>query len=188
MDFILALVFKYSGFHSGTTLQIFWTSAIVTNFSWFFLIFSVVMRNVALQHVELPPSKSLTAHYFLWSPHIIRCATTSTTETAEFNHQRTSQFPICFSHSSGHLLSGVSIKLCECYLCSTSATLCFWHDDVLSFRYLTGNQLSGESSVEGYIDALKRGCRCVERAYAHFVSIGIWMGPNFPVMDSTKWN
>ncbi|XP_063228371.1 1-phosphatidylinositol 4,5-bisphosphate phosphodiesterase eta-2-like isoform X2 [Bacillus rossius redtenbacheri] len=28
--------------------------------------------------------------------------------------------------------------------------------------YLTGGQLSGESSVEGYIDALKRGCRCVE--------------------------
>lgn len=29
--------------------------------------------------------------------------------------------------------------------------------------YLVGNQLSGASSVEGYVDALKRGCRCVER-------------------------
>ncbi|CAL8139538.1 unnamed protein product [Orchesella dallaii] len=28
--------------------------------------------------------------------------------------------------------------------------------------YLVGNQLSGASSVEGYVDALKRGCRCVE--------------------------
>ncbi|XP_035703073.1 1-phosphatidylinositol 4,5-bisphosphate phosphodiesterase delta-1 isoform X2 [Folsomia candida] len=28
--------------------------------------------------------------------------------------------------------------------------------------YLVGNQLSGTSSVEGYIDALKRGCRCCE--------------------------
>jgi len=28
--------------------------------------------------------------------------------------------------------------------------------------YLTGNQLTGESSIKGYIEALKRGCRCVE--------------------------
>ena len=29
-------------------------------------------------------------------------------------------------------------------------------------RYLTGNQLTGKSSVDGYISALKQGCRCLE--------------------------
>ncbi|XP_042535143.1 1-phosphatidylinositol 4,5-bisphosphate phosphodiesterase delta-4 [Dipodomys spectabilis] len=36
--------------------------------------------------------------------------------------------------------------------------------------YLLGDQLRGQSSVEGYIRALKRGCRCVE--------VDIWDGPN----------
>ncbi|XP_032210704.1 1-phosphatidylinositol 4,5-bisphosphate phosphodiesterase delta-4 isoform X2 [Mustela erminea] len=36
--------------------------------------------------------------------------------------------------------------------------------------YLVGDQLYGHSSVEGYIRALKRGCRCVE--------VDIWDGPN----------
>ena len=29
--------------------------------------------------------------------------------------------------------------------------------------YLIGNQVTGESSVDGYINALKKGCKCVER-------------------------
>ena len=29
--------------------------------------------------------------------------------------------------------------------------------------YLVGNQVTGESSVDGYINALKKGCKCVER-------------------------
>lgn len=28
--------------------------------------------------------------------------------------------------------------------------------------YLTGNQVTGESSVDAYINALKKGCKCVE--------------------------
>ena len=32
-------------------------------------------------------------------------------------------------------------------------------------RYLLGNQLTGMSSVEAYIIALQKGCRCVEREY-----------------------
>lgn len=28
--------------------------------------------------------------------------------------------------------------------------------------YLTGHQLTGEASVEGYVRCLRRGCRCVE--------------------------
>lgn len=32
-------------------------------------------------------------------------------------------------------------------------------------RYLTGHQLAGESSLEGYVSALKRGCRLLECKY-----------------------
>ena len=30
------------------------------------------------------------------------------------------------------------------------------------FSYLLGNQITGDSSVNAYINALKQGCRCVE--------------------------
>ncbi|XP_006867927.1 PREDICTED: 1-phosphatidylinositol 4,5-bisphosphate phosphodiesterase delta-4 [Chrysochloris asiatica] len=36
--------------------------------------------------------------------------------------------------------------------------------------YLVGDQLCGQSSLEGYIRALRRGCRCVE--------VDVWDGPN----------
>jgi hypothetical protein len=76
------------------------------------------------------------------------------------------------------------MTFCECYFVFYILQLA-----VLHFRYLTGNQLSGESSVEGYIDALKRGCRCVERAYAYFVSIEICIAvSSCSAMDSMKRN
>ncbi len=40
--------------------------------------------------------------------------------------------------------------------------------------YLLGRQIRGESSIEGYIRVLQRGCRCVE--------IDCWDGPEFPIV------
>ena len=38
----------------------------------------------------------------------------------------------------------------------------FYYPITSNFRYLLGNQVTGESSVDAYIRALKEGCRCVE--------------------------
>lgn len=41
--------------------------------------------------------------------------------------------------------------------------------------YLMSNQLTGQSSIDAYINAFQRGCRCVE--------LDCWDGPNgFPII------
>ncbi|XP_077129307.1 1-phosphatidylinositol 4,5-bisphosphate phosphodiesterase delta-4 isoform X1 [Ranitomeya variabilis] len=49
-------------------------------------------------------------------------------------------------------------------------TLCHYFISSSHNTYLMEDQLRGQSSVEGYIRALKRGCRCVE--------VDTWDGPN----------
>ena len=45
----------------------------------------------------------------------------------------------------------------------------------ISYRYLLGNQVTGESSVDAYINALKNGCKCVERKFRHPLQ------PSYPI-------
>uniref|UniRef100_A0AAY4C080 Phosphoinositide phospholipase C n=1 Tax=Denticeps clupeoides TaxID=299321 RepID=A0AAY4C080_9TELE len=52
----------------------------------------------------------------------------------------------------------MTLPLCHYFICSSHNT------------YLLEDQLRGQSSVEGYIQALKRGCRCVE--------VDCWDGAN----------
>ncbi|KAM5153035.1 1-phosphatidylinositol 4,5-bisphosphate phosphodiesterase delta-4 [Mantella aurantiaca] len=63
-----------------------------------------------------------------------------------------------FSVSHTPLYQDMSQPLCHYFISSSHNT------------YLMEDQLRGQSSVEGYIRALKRGCRCVE--------VDTWDGPN----------
>ncbi|XP_071978410.1 1-phosphatidylinositol 4,5-bisphosphate phosphodiesterase delta-4 isoform X1 [Engystomops pustulosus] len=63
-----------------------------------------------------------------------------------------------FSVSHVPLYQDMSQPLCHYFISSSHNT------------YLMEDQLRGQSSVEGYIRALKRGCRCVE--------VDTWDGPN----------
>ena len=46
------------------------------------------------------------------------------------------------------------------------------------YRYLMKDQLKGKSSVEAYINVLKRGCKCVERKWIYIIGF-------FPLNDKT---
>ncbi|XP_063789979.1 1-phosphatidylinositol 4,5-bisphosphate phosphodiesterase delta-4 isoform X2 [Pseudophryne corroboree] len=63
-----------------------------------------------------------------------------------------------FNVSHDLLYQDMTQPLCHYFISSSHNT------------YLMEDQLRGQSSVEGYIRALKRGCRCVE--------VDIWDGPN----------
>merc|ERR1711892_985096 len=52
--------------------------------------------------------------------------------------------------------------------------------------YLIGNQLTSNSSIDGYIRALKNGCRCVEVRNSVITSLTVGMGLMDVLMDAIK--
>ena len=51
--------------------------------------------------------------------------------------------------------------------------------------YLLDNQLTGESSTKAYIEALQKGCRCVERMTISFCTFQVFLQQLFWTNDKT---
>ncbi|XP_067254669.1 1-phosphatidylinositol 4,5-bisphosphate phosphodiesterase delta-4 isoform X2 [Chanodichthys erythropterus] len=75
-------------------------------------------------------------------------------------------FLMYLSSSEGSIFNPTMVKLYQ----DMTQPLCHYFISSSHNTYLLEDQIRGHSSVEGYIRALKRGCRCVE--------VDCWDGPN----------
>eukprot|EP00842_Homolaphlyctis_polyrhiza_P006295 jgi/Hompol1/6667/HPOL_005050-RA len=100
-----------------------------------------------------------------WSPS--RCEETY----AKFTSKETGQMSM--DHFSAFLISARNSIVKKSHLSvfqDMSQPLCRYFINTSHNTYLLGDQIAGESSVEGYIRALQKGCRCVE--------LDCWDGPS----------
>ncbi|TRZ00779.1 hypothetical protein DNTS_034751 [Danionella cerebrum] len=75
-------------------------------------------------------------------------------------------FLMYLSSSEGSIFNPAMLELYQ----DMAQPLCHYFISSSHNTYLLEDQIRGQSSVEGYIKALKRGCRCVE--------VDCWDGPN----------